>query len=280
MRQRRIVIDSDIANELDDPFAIAHALLAPEVYRVEAITLAPFRREGLSAADSIRLSRELGQETLDAIGAQVPMIDGGEFLASGTEPSESEAVDYLLEASQEPLLILGIGACTNIASAILRDPEFQDRVEVWWLGGHSGELSAWEYNLNGDVHASRVLLESRVPLTVFPAWGVTSNLLVSLAALERDIEPTGRLGAFLTGLIREHQQDHFGYEKELWDVAVMAYGINPEWFRWTDLPRPTFDRELNWVAQPEAAPMRRITWLERNPILRDHFRRVATSGTR
>lgn len=38
----RVVIDTDAANEIDDQFALALALLAPEKLKIEAITAAPF----------------------------------------------------------------------------------------------------------------------------------------------------------------------------------------------------------------------------------------------
>lgn len=41
-RPRRVVIDTDAANEIDDQFALAWALLAPDRLRIEAISAAPF----------------------------------------------------------------------------------------------------------------------------------------------------------------------------------------------------------------------------------------------
>ena len=38
----RVVIDTDTFNEVDDQFAIAHALLSPRSMTVEAIYAAPF----------------------------------------------------------------------------------------------------------------------------------------------------------------------------------------------------------------------------------------------
>ncbi|MEZ5269381.1 MAG: hypothetical protein R2789_12765 [Microthrixaceae bacterium] len=38
----RVIIDPDAANEIDDQFALAWALMAPEALQIEAITAAPF----------------------------------------------------------------------------------------------------------------------------------------------------------------------------------------------------------------------------------------------
>ncbi len=39
---RRVVIDTDTANEIDDQFAIGWALRAPEQIKIEAVHAAPF----------------------------------------------------------------------------------------------------------------------------------------------------------------------------------------------------------------------------------------------
>ena len=41
----RVVLDTDTYNEVDDQFAVAHALLSPEKISVEAIYAAPFHNQ-------------------------------------------------------------------------------------------------------------------------------------------------------------------------------------------------------------------------------------------
>ena len=52
----RVIIDTDAANEIDDQFALAWALLSPDRLRIEAVTAEPFsfahHREGLLAAEA------------------------------------------------------------------------------------------------------------------------------------------------------------------------------------------------------------------------------------
>jgi inosine-uridine nucleoside N-ribohydrolase len=274
----RAVIDSDVANEIDDPFAIAHALLSPDKIRVAGIGIAPFRREGLTPGDSLRLSRGLAEEALACLPGEAPPLWMGSerFLEHPEDVVESEAAHRILEASRGDgtLHILAIGAATNVASALRMDPTLAQRAVLWWLGGHGPDFSAWEYNLQGDAHAARILLDSGIPLVVFPAWGVTSHLLVSLAALERDIEGANPLGAFLTRILREHVPNHFAYEKELWDVAVPAFAIDSAWFTSTLEPTPGVSERLEWTVRKGAPPYRRITGLNRNQVMGDLFRKV------
>ena len=66
----RVVIDTDTYNEIDDQFALVHALLSPDKLEVEAIYAAPFfneRSDGpghgmeLSYDEILRLLERLGR---------------------------------------------------------------------------------------------------------------------------------------------------------------------------------------------------------------------------
>ena len=65
----RLVIDTDTANEIDDQFAIAWALLSPDRLRIEAVTAEPFsfahHREGLLAAEA-QLDAQARGDAIDA----------------------------------------------------------------------------------------------------------------------------------------------------------------------------------------------------------------------
>jgi purine nucleosidase len=277
----RAILDSDVANEIDDPFAIALALTAPDHIDLAAITVAPFRREGLTAGQSQDLSLEMARDTLSHLGSDIPLVRGAEAFMDEGRPVESEAVSTLLEYShdtQDPLVIMAIGACTNVASALALDPGLAERATVWWLGGHGPDFSAWEYNLMGDRAASRLLLNSGIPIVLFPAWGVTSHLLTSLAAMEKEVESSSPLGAYLTHLLREHIPDHYGMEKELWDVAVPAWAVNPAWFRSTVEPAFGVSDDLAWTRRAEGPLWRRITWCSRNEIIKDLWARIAATA--
>ncbi|MEI9999839.1 MAG: hypothetical protein WDO13_12120 [Verrucomicrobiota bacterium] len=74
---------------------------------------------------------------------------------------------------------------TNVASALLLEPRIAENIVVVWLGGNA---PYWphtrEFNLEQDIHASRVLLDSGVPLVFLPCYPVTSHLITTVAELE------------------------------------------------------------------------------------------------
>lgn len=274
-----VVLDTDVANEIDDPFAIAHALLSPDRIKLEAIALAPFRRKNLSAQQSQSMNRELCDRTLIAMGRQdIPVIEGAHaFMTSTSDIVDSEAVQCIIQEAEkhDRLFLLAIGAATNIASFILQRPDLKSKVTILWLGGHTPDYpDQTEYNLMGDVYASQVLLNSGFPLIRFPALGVTSHLYVSLAGLERDIEQANPLGKLLTDLVRGYHPDHFGWEKEMWDVGVSAYMVNPKWFSTVLEPTPGVTDDGYGIHRPNALAGLRVAYCQRNAIMGDLLRKI------
>jgi len=61
----RVIIDADTANEVDDLFAIARALVAPE-FQIEGLTSALWRHRG--TPNSVELSQALNEKLLDLAG--------------------------------------------------------------------------------------------------------------------------------------------------------------------------------------------------------------------
>ena len=51
-----MVLDTDTYNEIDDQFAVVHALLSPEHLNVEAIYAVPFHNRSESAEDGMEKS--------------------------------------------------------------------------------------------------------------------------------------------------------------------------------------------------------------------------------
>ena len=73
-----------------------------------------------------------------AIGKFATAITIGN-LAGPDQPQESDAVrdlvDKAMAPQDDPLYVVAIGAITNVASAILLEPEIIKHIVVVWLGG-------------------------------------------------------------------------------------------------------------------------------------------------
>ncbi|RVV99429.1 hypothetical protein EKE94_01715 [Mesobaculum littorinae] len=170
----RVVIDTDCANEIDDQFALAWALFAPERLKVEATVAAPFSfrhhlaplRAGATPfhrAWADRLAR--AGRSIDALDRDLVHPDAGMRLsldeirrihalcrrevpahAGATRYMETpddivwsegaEAIVDLAKSGAAPLYVACMGCVTNIAAALLRAPEIAERIVVLWTAGY------------------------------------------------------------------------------------------------------------------------------------------------
>ena len=82
-----MVLDTDTANEIDDQFAVAHALLSGERLGLEAIYAAPFARGGCGPAAGVAESEA---EILRADGAARGESRGAGAAWRGSVPAIGE----------------------------------------------------------------------------------------------------------------------------------------------------------------------------------------------
>lgn len=76
-------------------------------------------------------------------------------------------------SAEKPLYVAAIGAITNVASALLLNPEIADRIVIVWLGGHALHwYDNAEFNIRQDVAAARVVFSSGAPLVIMPCMGL------------------------------------------------------------------------------------------------------------
>ena len=281
-RPWRLAVDSDCDNEVDDPFAIAHALLSPDRVRVEALTSAHYCNERAATSElGLRKSHEAIDVLLDAmeLTGKVPVAMGAPGpMAASQRPRESDASRLITDLAlngEGPLIVASIGAATNVASAIAARPEIAERLVVVWLGGHALDWpDAQEFNLMGDPVAAQCLLDGPAPLVLVPALGVSSHMLVSLAQLRQDM-PATALGRHLAALVADQYGDRGrGYAKEIWDMAATGWAIQPDWVPTKAIPSPILrngvflhdaDRHTVWMAR----------WCSRNAIFGDFFSKMA-----
>src|SRR5690606_16348554 len=120
------------------------------------------------------------------------------WMSEPDQPVVSPAAEDLVKKAMaqpdgQPLYVVPIGAPTNVASAILLEPRIIERIVVCWLGGHpTGWQDTAEFNMRQDLHASRVLLDSGVPLVLFPCVSVAEQLRTTLPEIERYVKGRGK----------------------------------------------------------------------------------------
>ena len=280
----RMVLDTDTYNEIDDQFALAYALLSGERLDVEAVYAAPFlNSRSASAGDGMEKSYEeilrvLARMSISPEGFVYRGSTG--FLPGAEQAVESDAARDLIDrvmggGDERPLYVVAIGASTNVASAILLEPRIVERIVVVWLGG----TPLWwphvhEFNLRQDLHAARVLLDSGVPLVLLPTYGVTSHLLTTLAEIERHLQGQNALCDYLIDIFRGYVPDHFAYAKVIWDISGVAYLLDRTWIDAEIVHSPVLTDQVTWSIDNRRHLMKIATFVHRNPVFGDLFRKL------
>ena len=160
-----VILDTDIYNECDDQFALSYLLKSPDRFNIEAITVAPYHhdnsisiKEGTDKSynEILKICNWLNFDTTNKV------FKGSTGYVVNDYNEENDAVNNIIRIANknEKTYILAIGAITNVALAIKKDPKIINRIEIIWLGGNS-LLSKHnrEFNFEQDVQAVREVFE-------------------------------------------------------------------------------------------------------------------------
>lgn len=190
-RVKKVIIDSDAYNEMDDQFAILYALCARDKIDVLAINAAAFVND---KADTFETGMERSYEEIKRLTACLPDVNGIPVYLGSRKSIEETGEAYVSPAaenivrtaleSDETIYILTMGCITNVASAILMEPRIKDKICVVWLGGNEfHKEDVREFNLEMDYAAGQIVLNSGCPLVLCPAQEVTVKLEYTLEQL-------------------------------------------------------------------------------------------------
>ena len=280
----RMVLDTDTANEIDDQFAVVHALLSGERLAVEAIYAAPYVGRGASTAaagvaeSEAEILRLLERLELEPEGRV--LRGAGRFLPDADTPVLNPASEDLIERAQampdgELLYVAAIGAITDVAAALLIEPSIVTRIAVVWLGGQPLHWpTADEFNLRGDPEAVRVVLESGAPFIYTPCMGAASHLLTTTAELDRCVRPQGAIGEYLAEIFASHDRRFAGASKEIWDLAAIGTLLDVSWTPFDVVAAPELRADLTWGDEAGEHSIGVVNYVRRDPIFGDLFRKL------
>ena len=287
--KRRVIIDSDAKNEADDQFAIVHALLSPSL-DIRGLIAAHFgaSRSGRSmqeSRDEIDLLlnlMQLDQQVTVANGAptgipdeQTPLVSDGARLII----AESK-----LAAPNDPLYVAFLGPLTDMASAILLDPDIVDRhIVVIWIGGVGyGGVETYpgvEFNLRNDIAAANVVYDSRITVWQVPS-NVYSQVSVSYAELEERIGGSSKLADYLISQLVEWNNTYWPEpieSRSLGDSPAISLMLYPRGGNFRIVPAPRFGQEGHYLPG-SGHPIRVVESVDVRFLLEDMFAKVRKFG--
>ena len=281
----RMVLDTDTYNEVDDQFALVHALLSPDRLQVEAIYAAPyFNNRSSGPADGMEKSYEEIHRLLEKLNwpnRDFAYRGATAYLDKSLQPQESAAARDLVARAlaspdTDPLYVVAIGAITNVASAVLLEPRIIEKIVIVWLGGHALHWPhTREFNLKQDVAAARLLFDCGVPFVMIPCMGVVSHLHTTIPELEAYVAGRGAIGDYLVEIVKGYHEDHRGWSKVIWDISTIAYLLNAQWTPSHLVHSPVLTDQVTWSVDQSRHLIRYVHYIERDPIFRDLFLKLA-----
>jgi purine nucleosidase len=287
--RRRVIIDTDAKNEADDQYAIVHALLSPTL-DVRGLVPAHFgtQRSTQSMLES-RAEIDLLLELMDVEG-RVTVANGAETaIADAVTPAPSAGAELIIAESKlatedDPLFVAFLGPLTDMASAILMDPDIVDRdVIVVWIGGMGYGVDwsypAVEFNLRNDIPAANVVFDPGITLWQVPAT-VYSMVSVGYAELEEKIGGTSKLADYLISQLVEWNATHHGEPTEsrsLGDSPAISLILNPRGGVFRTVPAPRFSREGGYLPG-SGHPIRVFETVDIRYLLEDMFAKIRSFG--
>lgn len=235
------------------------------------------------------------------------------YLKNYKHPLDSEAARDLVKramSAEDLLYVVSIGAITNIASAILMEPEIIRKIVVVWLGGHPHYWpQTWEFNLMQDVLSSQLVFDCGVPLIQIPCMGVASQLTTTEYELDYYLTNKSRIGTYLSDTVKsftkdenafeeynaamdkylegtadyekdvcanmEYQPDTYAWSKIIWDISAIAYLINPGWLCTTLVNAPVLLDNFKWKIDSSRHLMRVCNFIKRDCVFGDMFKKLA-----
>jgi purine nucleosidase len=249
--REKIIIDTDIGDDIDDAFAVALALSSPE-FEVLGFS-ASFGDTPTRAKMLDRMLGELGRSDIPvAMGVPVDVnrnaftqrryAEGGQFARS----QHPNSADFVLgEARKFPhqVTLVAIGPLPNVGAMIDRDPaSFRLLKRVVIMGGSVRTMTDPygvapaiaphpEWNIKNDIGAAKKLFAAGVPLQVLPLDS-TANL---------KLHEVARTALFAHGSMTTN---------------ILA-GLYYEWSQYTRSPTPTLYDPMTLVSllRPSLCPL-------------------------
>ncbi|MBC7721905.1 MAG: nucleoside hydrolase, partial [Pedobacter sp.] len=249
-QKQKVWVDADSGNETDDIYALVRLLKEPSI-EVVGVSSAHFNNADLVAFEkwnqyntegikTVKISQQLNEDLLRVMGKlSITHPIGADRQMGrawgGREPRNSDAAQGIIQTakklnSNEKLVVISLGALTNIASAISLDTTIAKQIICYALGAkYNLEKCIWnksEFNIRNDLNAFDYLLDNpSVDLVVMPI-DVAFPYRFYRDSLYRILNDNVPLEKMLKQRWQEtNPQDT---NRTLWDLALVEAFVKPD----------------------------------------------------
>lgn len=284
-----VVLDTDTYNEIDDQYALAYLIKSQEKLNIKAIYAAPFYNEKATSPEDGMIKSY--NEILNILKLMkrddlITSVYKGsaKYLADEKTPVVSDAAIDLVKRAQKytsknPLYVVAIGAITNVASAILSEPEIIEKIVVIWLGGNAHNwVNNWEFNLQQDVAGARVLFGCEVPLVQLPCMGVVSAFTTTGPEITHWLKDKNALCDYLVDTTTKEANRHHKektWSRAIWDVTAVAWLLDDTFMSdcIVHSPIPQYDHRYSFDNTRHF--IKYVFHINRDKLMQDLFEKLA-----
>jgi inosine-uridine nucleoside N-ribohydrolase len=282
-QDRDVIVMTDCGADIDDQYAIAYLLLVPQVHVKGIVTThAP------SLPENAQSSAACVNDVLNRLhlSSPPPVFAGSDVPLTGRAPLRNAGVDFTLSASRDHstrnrLVIITIGATTDVASAFLQDPTLGDRVEILTMGFDSWPKGGDPWNIKNDPLAYQVILDSSAPITIGATEVCRKHLELDDDAAARMLKGHGEFAEWLNTLFDDWITNNANLVASLvsprhwviWDTVVVAHllGFTTE----ETYPRPTLNlADLSFSFPKTEETVRWVTAIDSQKMWPDFVQRL------
>lgn len=235
MDRVRVIVDTDIGDDVDDAIALALALESPELEVVGVTTV----------YKNVHLRTQLARTLLDIYEADIPVATGiGQpfryqvddtsvphqcrTLTKTYEPNcDLDAVSFIIDALRKDpgIVIIAIGPLTNIGMAVKLAPEILRQARIVIMGGAFTAVYP-EYNILCDPEAANCVIHSGAQVEMI-GLDVTTACVLSAADVQRILLGSSKRGRFLAELTSIWMDTSIAKKVTLHDPLTVAYVVDP-----------------------------------------------------
>lgn len=234
-KRQRILIDTDIGDDVDDALALAFAARSPELEIAGVTTVfknvsqrARLAKAVLSAfgRGDVPVCEGIGTPIINHVDVEEIPCQCGAAGDGGYQKDPRHAVDFLLDTvrGDPSLIIVAIGPLTNLAVAALKEPQTIARTRICLMGGAFGTTEP-EWNILCDPEAASVVFRSGAEITAV-GLDVTTQCALPSEKM-RVIERAAGEGECLLNRLCQAWRRHSGFGVTLHDPLVIGQLIDP-----------------------------------------------------
>ena len=162
---------------------------------------------------------------------------------SSLEPQEQSAWEFMVEQVHEypgQVTIIAVGACTNVALAIMEDPTFAENTAgIYYMGGAidvpGNDTPCAERNWYYDPESVEICLQADFPLQVVVPHDISYNQKLTKELVEKIVNAGDTP---YTQLVEEYAYPTFvedpDRQQNLWDAQVPGIFLCPDLITVTD----------------------------------------------